>query len=242
MNKKIAVITGVSSGIGLECAKSLLLKEWRVIGGSRREPLIADRGFSWCELDLAQQASIDKFCAFCAMQNGIDAVVSCAGTIIPEMEDANGQNKAEIIAENLQINLISHMLIGEKLSRIVAKQRGCFIWISSVAVNHYYEGLAPYAVAKAGLETYSRYLAVRLASQGVRSVSIRPGVVDTPLFQKSGIPVQVAAKLHPLGRIGNPDEIVKAVEYLISKEASWITGCEFTLDGGMTALHGYHSL
>lgn len=239
MNKK-AVITGVSSGIGYACCQKLLSEGWTVVGGSRNQPTGLSGNISWLPVDFNDAKSIRHFCDQCIADSadGVDAVVSCVGSIIPDLGICS-ENDMDGVIKNIQLNLISQMMLGGLLSNTVIRRQGCFVWMSSVATNHYYQGLAAYAAAKAGLETFSRYLAVQLSSRGARSVCVRPAVVDTPLFQNSGIPKATAAKWHPLGRIGSPAEIAEAVGYLVSDKASWITGCEFTLDGGMTALHGF---
>ncbi len=111
--------------------------------------------------------------------------------------------------------------------------QGCILHISSVsAVAGEYDDAA-YTASKAGLEGLSRHLAVELASEGVRSNVIRPGLVHTeafaeqpPEFFESQLP------LIPLGRLGQPEDIAHAALYLCSDEAGWVTGAVLDVDGG----------
>ncbi len=111
--------------------------------------------------------------------------------------------------------------------------QGCILHISSVSVvSGEYDDVA-YAASKAGLEGLSRQLAVELASDGVRSNVIRPGLIDTdafadqpPEFFESQIP------LIPMGRLGNPEDVAFASLYLCSPEAKFVTGAVLAVDGG----------
>ena len=103
-------------------------------------------------------------------------------------------------------------------------------------------GSAAYCVAKAGLVMLSRACAIEEAGNGVRSLAICPGVVDTPIHRnRGGGPndsasdfLQAAAGMHPLGRVGTSDEVASLVLFLASDESSWTTGSVITVDGGIS--------
>jgi 3-oxoacyl-[acyl-carrier protein] reductase len=95
-------------------------------------------------------------------------------------------------------------------------------------------------VAKAGLLMFTRSVALEYAARGVRCNAVSPGVVRTPIFESFMSPDQAAAHLarmataHPLGRVGEPEEIAAAVLYLASDAAAWITGVNLPVDGGIS--------
>jgi NAD(P)-dependent dehydrogenase (short-subunit alcohol dehydrogenase family) len=115
----------------------------------------------------------------------------------------------------------------------IGSSGGAYVFISSVAAQHAYPGIADYCAAKAALTAFSRSLATDLAPMRGRSNTISPAVVNTPLLKKSPFTVEEAASWHKLGRIGEPSEIAAFAEYLASTNGRWITGRDFVIDGGM---------
>jgi meso-butanediol dehydrogenase/(S,S)-butanediol dehydrogenase/diacetyl reductase len=114
--------------------------------------------------------------------------------------------------------------------------------VSGIAADH---GLAAYNAAKAGALNFTRSLALELAPRGIRVNSISPGAVDTPLAAAtSGSPVIADAfrTAIPMGRFGKPHEIAAAVAFLAADEASFVTGANLTVDGGLTAGTGHPNM
>jgi NAD(P)-dependent dehydrogenase (short-subunit alcohol dehydrogenase family) len=109
---------------------------------------------------------------------------------------------------------------------------GSIVTIASVAakVPPGARGLVPYEATKGALVTFARGLSNEVASEGIRSNSVSPGVIDTAMPSPD---VRDLAKQSPLGRIGQPDEIAATVSWLISPEASYVTGSDITVSGGL---------
>lgn len=130
--------------------------------------------------------------------------------------------------------LCSQAVLGDMTKR----RSGVILNISSVNALAYY-GNEAYSAAKAGLLSLTRSLAVRYGPFGVRVNAVAPGTMRTPAWEKRAEEdpevFEKVAKWYPLGRIGEPEDVVGAVLFLASEEAAWISGAVLPVDGGLTA-------
>ena len=114
---------------------------------------------------------------------------------------------------------------------------GAVIINSSIANSKGVEGTSAYSATKAAVRSLVRTAAQELAGRNVRVNAISPGPIETPIFGKLGVPLDTfrsnAISRIPLGRIGSPDEVASAAAFLASTDASFITGAELAVDGGM---------
>lgn len=130
------------------------------------------------------------------------------------------------------------MLLGES-KKYLAKTKGVNIFIGSVHNRRAFPGASPYAATKGALETLTKVLAAELGDEKIRVNCVVPGGVYTEINQRAGIfdddtakkRLEKMASIHALGRIGTPEEIAEAVEYLICSE--WTTGAILDVDGGL---------
>ena len=139
-------------------------------------------------------------------------------------------------------NLRSVYLMTRAASSELMKRKGRIVNLSSVAGSRPYAGLLAYCVSKAGVEMLTRCAALDLAPHGVRVNAVTPGVVVTELHTVANAVPDYAAFLerskttHPLGRVGQPEEVASLILFLLSDEASWITGVTYSIDGGRALL------
>jgi len=229
---KWAVVTGGSSGIGLEIIRRLLADKWKVIEMSRRHPELQNKDLVFIPTDFYKNEEIRESChkAINISDGDIKVVIHCVGDIL--IESQIKYFPEETLYKTFQVNFFSAFLLTKYLFKIIAKNKGIFLYLSSVAKDKVYPNISDYCAAKAALSNFVKSVALELAPYGARAVSISPAVVDTPLFRKSKYTVEEASKWHKLGRIGKPEDIANLVSFLISEKANWITGVDYLIEGG----------
>ena len=232
------LITGASSGIGEAIARRLGPDRLLIVSARRAERLAAiagDRHLVW-PFDLRDTANIaESLTSFLIEQNAeVDSFVHCAGiaSVLPA-RDFDAQTAAEI----MNVNCLSALQVLRPLLRRKANKSRLakVVFVSSVYSMRGARGQAAYSASKAALDGMMRSLALELAPN-VRVNSVVPGGVPTPMsarvFETPELLEQSKAD-YPL-RMGEVDDVVDAVEFLLSEKASWITGSALVVDGGMS--------
>jgi 3-oxoacyl-[acyl-carrier protein] reductase len=117
--------------------------------------------------------------------------------------------------------------------------RGCVVNFSTAIVRRPLSGTAVYAAAKAGIEGFTRAMALELGPAGVRVNCVAPSLVRSEIWLSAGMPparyeqmLAERAAEYPLGRVGEPQDIANLVSFIVSERADWITGAVFPIDGG----------
>lgn len=239
MQHKIALVTGATRGIGRAIAEELAAKGAFVIGTATSEKgadtisaYLDEKGKGFV-LNVADENSIENVLTEIKAQFGdIDILVNNAGitrdNLLMRMKD-------EEWFDILQTNLTSVYRLSKAMLRTMMKKRfGRIITIGSVVGSMGNPGQANYCAAKAGLIGFSKGLAKEVASRGITVNVVAPGFIATDMTevlteeQKSGILSNV-----PAGRLGEPTDIAKAVAFLASDDASYITGTTLHVNGGL---------
>lgn len=121
----------------------------------------------------------------------------------------------------------------------LAETRGSIVNVSSVTGTRSFPGVLAYCVAKAALDQLTRCAALELASKGIRVNAVNPGVVVTELHRRGGMDdskyatfLEHSTSTHPLGRVGQAEEIADYIAFLASPRAGWVTGTTNNIDGG----------
>jgi len=243
MDKKYALITGATSGIGEATAKLFLKKGYFCfLTGRNIEKLkeikndFKENAFIF-QCDLMKEEERIKMAEF--VFDGTDylnVLVNSAGII----KNGNIEN-TEItdLKEMMEINLYAPFHLIKIFLPLLKKAKGCIVNISSVTGKRAFPNVLSYCISKAAIDHMTRCLALELAPYGIRVNSVNPGVVITNLHKRGGMDeesyqkfLENSKKTHPLGRVGKPEEVAFLVYFLSSEKAEWITGETISIDGG----------
>jgi len=170
----------------------------------------------------------------------LDVLVNCAGILKAHLLEETPEEEWK---EVLQVNLTGAFLLTKAAMAAMRQQGGgAIVHIASRMAIRVKEGHGAYAASKAGILQLTQMAALEGAPHGIRVNCVCPGFIDTPMVRGSGTKEDVEAqfagwaKVCPLGRAGRPDEIARAMLFLVSDEASFITGMALPVDGGRTIL------
>ena len=238
---KIAVVTGGNSGIGYATAKCFKAAAANVIITGRSADRVAtaasELGVKGIVADVIDLSAIDSLVAQVKNEYGnIDVLFVNAGIFSPAPV---GQTTEEMFDTQMGINFKGAVFTTEKFLPLI-NDGGSIINLSSINAYTGMPNTAIYGASKAALNSYTRASATELAPRKIRVNSVNPGPTYTPIFGKTGMPEaqlnEFSAAMQnriPLKRFGQPEDIAKLVTFLASDDASFITGGEYNIDGGI---------
>ena len=242
-NNKVVFIIGATGGIGEILSQRLAEENAKLILFSRNSDkldkleqkldtelikIVGDASNSE-DLDNAVTLGIEKF-------GKIDSLIHAVGSIILKPIHNTDEDTFRDIVE---LNLISPFIAIKSVIRKMMNQKsGNVVIISSVAGSKGLMNHEAISAAKGGLEAMIRSASVTYAKRGIRFNGVALGLIDTPLAKfltENEISMKASESLHPMGRIGKPEDVVEAILYLASDDSSWVTGSIIPIDGGMKA-------
>ena len=237
---KVAIVTGATSGIGMTTAFRFAEQGARVAAVGRRKEILSKvqrANIRTYAVDLINEQETSTFARRTLEDfGGVDILVNAAGII------ANGTIENTSLADYdlmMNINVRSVLQLTQLLLPSIIERKGNIVNVSSVTGLRAFPNVFAYCVSKAAVDQFTRCAALELAPKGVRVNAVNPGVVRTNLHLNSGMNedsytafVERSKTTHPLGRIGQPEEIADLILFLASSKAGWITGATYSIDGG----------
>lgn len=198
-----------------------------------------DQAFASHRIDLADKAAVDAFAeAIGADPRPYSAFVHNAGQSYDALAVMMDQAKAEAA---MQVNFWSFTrLVNIVLRPMMRARYGRVAVIGSVTALQASQGNAAYAASKAALLGYARTLAIETARSGVTVNYVAPGFIDTAMMVPYAKYRDQMEKQIPAHRFARPEEIAEVVEFLLSPQASYLTGAVLPVDGGLSAAIGIH--
>jgi NAD(P)-dependent dehydrogenase (short-subunit alcohol dehydrogenase family) len=233
MKGKNILVVGGSSGIGLSVTKQLISYNANVFTASRHTTEeLTQLGAPHIQVDVTNDIS-----ALSSLPDTLHGLVYCPGTI--NLKPFTRLTEADFM-QDMQVNVWGAIRVLQLVIKHLKKAPGAsVIFYGTVAARTGMNFHASVATAKSALQGLALSLAAEYASSNIRFNVIAPSLTHTPLagnLLSTPEKKENADKRHPLGRIGMPEEIASLTVYLLSDQASWMTGQVIGLDGGMSSL------
>ncbi len=221
MKVATAVVSGASRGIGRHCADALVGQGYRVVGLSRTVP--SDAGFEIRQCDVADAGSVEASLRDLRRDQSVFALINAAGVASMNLAVAMpAATTHRIVATNLLGTIYCCQLLAQPMMRA---RRGRIINFSTIAVSLALKGESVYVASKAGVEGFTRSFAREVADHGVTVNAVAPGPIATDLIGK--IPpskIKEIVQRQIIGRMAEKDEVWRVVQFLLSEQASMLSG------------------
>ena len=235
---KVAVVTGGAMGIGNATARLLASQGATVFVPDLVAPTEGADRLTHIPCDASSAESI---AAACSQLPSCDVLIN---NVAVQPEAPCHEHPLDAWQLAIAVNLTSHFLFSKHLlPHMLDKGAGAIVNVGSVQGLASQKGIPGYAASKGGVLSLTRQLAVEYAASGVRVNAISPGTINTPLVESvlraRGSSAEEAGRAYPMKRIGQPSEVAEAIAWLASDEASFVTGQNLVVDGGIMSLGGW---
>ena len=236
------VVFGAYAGVGSALCRRLDKKGAKLLLAGRDEArlasLAAELGAQTFPVDATNLRQVES-CVKQASElyGGVTGVANCVGSLL--LKPAHLLSEEEWDA-TITTNLKSAFAVVRAATAAMAQQGGSIVLLSTAAARIGLANHEAISAAKAGIEGLALAAAATYASKGIRVNCVAPGMTRTPLTAKllqNDAMAKASAGMHALGRIGEPNDIASAIEWLLDPEQSWVTGQVIGVDGGLSRIH-----
>ncbi len=233
--KKSVVITGGTRGIGAAVADVLSAAGWRVIAASNSAEEIANfRGSADIDARLLNVTDDKSVNALVNSMDKLDALVNCAG-ILQRGEEYD----LAVFQKVVEVNLIGTMRCCVAAQPLLAESKGCIVNTASMLSTFGGPLVPAYSASKGGVAQLTKSLAGKWADDGIRVNAVAPGWIETEMTQGLRDATERSEAIlgrTPMKRWGKAEEVANVVKWLLSDDASFVTGSIYPVDGGYKAL------
>ena len=242
MTQRVLILGG-AGGIGSALARLVVAGGGSVFLAGRNPdklaPLAAELGVGWAAVDAADFDAVDS-CAdqAAAALGGLSGIACCAGSLL--LKPAHLTTTAEWQA-TLAANLTSAFGCVRAAGRLLKADGGSVVLVSSAAARIGLPNHEAIAAAKAGIIGLVLSAAATYARQKIRFNAVAPGLTRTPLaagLVASELAEKASVAMHPLGRLGEPEDVARAIAWLLDPQQSWVTAQVIGVDGGLADVKG----
>jgi NAD(P)-dependent dehydrogenase (short-subunit alcohol dehydrogenase family) len=237
LEEKVILITGAASGIGQATVEAVRQEGAIVAAADLAEIKGLGNDDSAHKLDVSSEAETAEVIAQIVARHGrIDGLATCAGISV---EGSVTQLDLEKWHKAIAVNLTGTMLSCRAvLPHMLAAGRGSIVTVASIYGMTGGPGNTPYNVTKGGVLQLTRSLAADYGASGIRVNAVSPGYIETPMtgmLAHAGAMRDAFVGMHLLQRAGQPEEVSKVIRFLLSDDASFVTGANIPVDGGFSA-------